>query len=142
MNESPVTRNNRTNIVKPLKDHRSDKSYKILVLDDEEDICLLLSSILIKLGHRVVCSHSLKEGRSNFTSFVPDLMFLDINLPDGNGLSLAGAGSVRGAILVTGGEDEEQRRASLAMGWNRCLTKPVAGAEVIAAIKQILVSDP
>jgi len=84
--KSTIRRQNRTNIISKFEDHSSDKSYKILVLDDEEDICLLLSSILRKLGHKVICSHSLKEGKSSFTSFAPDLMFLDINLPDGNGL--------------------------------------------------------
>ena len=86
MDKSPAKENKQTNNYRQFKDHRSNKSYKILVLDDEEDICLLISSILRKLGHQVICSHSLKEGKSDFTSFAPDLMFLDINLPDGNGL--------------------------------------------------------
>ena len=60
--------------------------HRILVLDDEEDICLLLTSILKRLGHEVTCSHTIYEGKLRFISFNPDVMFMDISLPDGNGL--------------------------------------------------------
>jgi len=69
-----------------LPDKGKEMKYRILVVDDEADICLLLSSILKRLGHEVICSHTLAEGKSDFLSFGPDLMFMDINLPDGNGL--------------------------------------------------------
>jgi two-component SAPR family response regulator len=76
---------------KPSEDEEKKMKYRILVLDDEEDICLLLTAILRRLGHEVLCSHSLAEGKSDFVSFEPDLMFMDINLPDGNGLEEAPA---------------------------------------------------
>src|SRR5215217_4506644 len=85
---TPVRQNSNTNFFRKKQEM---KRYRILVLDDEEDICLLLSSILRKSGHEVICSHSITEGKSMFMSFEPDFMFMDINLPDGNGLEEATA---------------------------------------------------
>ena len=59
---------------------------RVLVLDDEKDICLLLSTILTGLGYEVNSSYSLKEGKQMLDDFEPDILFLDIHLPDGSGL--------------------------------------------------------
>lgn len=60
---------------------------RVLIIDDERDICMLLSSILEGLGHHVRSSRSLISGKRQFTAFEPEVLFLDINLPDGNGLN-------------------------------------------------------
>ena len=60
---------------------------KILVIDDELDICLLLSGYLKKEGHEVVYTTSLKSGAEIAKQFIPDAIFLDHNLPDGLGIS-------------------------------------------------------
>jgi len=59
---------------------------KALILDDERDICQLLKTMLEKKGYDVVSSYSLEEGKKKFEAFEPNVLFLDINLPDGNGL--------------------------------------------------------
>jgi two-component system response regulator PilR (NtrC family)/two-component system KDP operon response regulator KdpE len=59
---------------------------KVLIVDDEKDICNLLSSILAGVGYETLCCHSLSEGKLRFVAYQPDVLFLDIHLPDGNGL--------------------------------------------------------
>ena len=59
---------------------------KVLIIDDEKDICLLLSHILKDMGYDAQYCHSHNEGKLKFASIKPDVMFLDIHLPDGNGL--------------------------------------------------------
>ena len=57
-----------------------------LIIDDEEDICILLSSFLRKKNIDTHYSHSLKEGLEKLTDLKPTLLFLDNNLPDGSGI--------------------------------------------------------
>lgn len=58
---------------------------KVLIIDDEVDLCLLLKAYLDRRNYEVYYSHTLKEGMSQFTEVVPDILFLDNNLPDGIG---------------------------------------------------------
>ncbi|MBI3502939.1 MAG: response regulator [Bacteroidetes bacterium] len=59
---------------------------KILVIDDELDICLLLSGYLKKAGHEVVYTTSLQSGIEIAKQIKPSTVFLDHNLPDGLGI--------------------------------------------------------
>lgn len=61
---------------------------KILIIDDEKDICFLLAGMLKNLGYKPFYVHSLMEGASFLATAEeqPFLLFLDVNLPDGSGL--------------------------------------------------------
>ena len=58
---------------------------KVLIIDDEVDLCLLLKTYLNRRNYEVYYSHTLKEGMNQFKLVVPDILFLDNNLPDGIG---------------------------------------------------------
>lgn len=58
----------------------------ILIIDDEPDICRLLQLTLVRHGYDVKYVHALNEGLLHLRSQQPDLLFLDIHLPDGSGL--------------------------------------------------------
>ncbi|MEZ0542340.1 response regulator [Fibrella arboris] len=60
----------------------------VLIVDDEADICLLLSGLLRRLGYQPTCAHYLEEGRQCLTRQHFDAIFLDLNLPDGIGFDL------------------------------------------------------
>jgi DNA-binding NtrC family response regulator len=63
---------------------------KILIIDDEEDLCFLLKTYL-KLKHNdVIIANTLVDGLNKIRSFHPDILFLDNNLPDGFGWNKAG----------------------------------------------------
>lgn len=59
----------------------------ILVIDDEPEIRALLIRFLERKGFSVLAAGTLKEGRKMFNQSNPELVFLDVNLPDGNGLT-------------------------------------------------------
>ena len=59
---------------------------KVLIVDDEQDLCLLLSSFLRRRKAEVSVANTLKTGFENLERLCPDLIFLDNNLPDGTGL--------------------------------------------------------
>ena len=58
---------------------------KVLIIDDEVDLCLLLKTYLNRRNYEVYYSHTLKEGMNQFKQVEPDILFLDNNLPDGIG---------------------------------------------------------
>jgi DNA-binding response OmpR family regulator len=62
-----------------------DQKKKVLIIDDEVDLCLLLKTYLNRRNYDVYYSHTLKEGLNQFRQVVPDILFLDNNLPDGTG---------------------------------------------------------
>jgi two-component system, NtrC family, response regulator len=58
----------------------------VLVVDDDRLICDLLIDVIGKLGHRVNCANTLSAGLNEALSGSYDVVFLDINMPDGSGL--------------------------------------------------------
>ena len=62
---------------------------KVLIIDDEIDLCLLLKNFLTKQHDEVVVSHKLADGLAEALSFSPDIIFLDNNLPDSQGWAKA-----------------------------------------------------
>ena len=58
---------------------------KILIVDDETDFCLIMKSYFQKKGYDVSLAFTLKEGLDIIKQTRPDILFLDNNLPDGNG---------------------------------------------------------
>ncbi|HET97128.1 MAG TPA: sigma-54-dependent Fis family transcriptional regulator, partial [Desulfurivibrio alkaliphilus] len=59
---------------------------KVLVIDDDKMICDTLQTLINFQGHETAGALTLKEGRERLNEMAPDLIFLDINLPDGSGL--------------------------------------------------------
>ena len=58
---------------------------KILIVDDETDFCLIMKSYFLKKGYDVSLAFTLKDGLNIIKEKKPDILFLDNNLPDGNG---------------------------------------------------------
>jgi DNA-binding response OmpR family regulator len=64
-------------------------SKKVLIIDDEIDLCILLKNFFIKQHYEVVVSHKLSDGLKEAIDFIPDIIFLDNNLPDSQGWTKA-----------------------------------------------------
>lgn len=62
---------------------------KVLIIDDEIDLCLLLKGYFLKKNYEVYLSHTLEQGVAFLKTLEPDILFLDNNLPDGIGWSVA-----------------------------------------------------
>ena len=58
---------------------------KILIVDDEEDFCLIMKSYFEKKGMEVFLAFNLSDGLKLIEEKMPDILFLDNNLPDGEG---------------------------------------------------------
>jgi DNA-binding response OmpR family regulator len=58
---------------------------KILIIDDEIDLCLLLKDYFVRKNYEVTVTHTLEEGKDLLYKTKPGILFLDNNLPDGTG---------------------------------------------------------
>jgi two-component system, NtrC family, response regulator len=68
-----------------MKDHRPDR-IEVLIIDDDEQVCRFLSKIFTGMGYSASHELTLTRGLSHIFSGHVDILFLDVNLPDGNGL--------------------------------------------------------
>lgn len=112
---------------------------RVLVVDDNADAAATLAVLLQLKGHQVLTAGSGKDALEVASRQQPDLVFLDIGLPDMSGLEVAaklrellGAGLTM--VALTGwGSDEDQRRSRTA-GCDAHLTKPVDPEAIDAAL--------
>ena len=58
---------------------------KIVIIDDEEDLCHLMKTYFLELNHDVFLANTLGTGLSLMKEVSPDVVFIDNNLPDGLG---------------------------------------------------------
>jgi two-component system KDP operon response regulator KdpE len=121
---------------------------RILLVEDDDLNQRLVRTVLARSGDPVlrgaclVQAASLAEARAALASGAVDVVLLDMNLPDGNGLSLAAevrrAGSGGPAVVVLTGAAPERRDAALAAGCTAVLGKPYEAAQLCAAVSAAL----
>ncbi|WP_324806715.1 response regulator transcription factor [Sphingomonas sp. LY29] len=114
------------------------KALRILVVDDEPTIRTLLRSTLTRADYDVVEAASAKEAAVSVGIDKPDLVLLDLGLPDRDGLEMISA--MRGdagtpVIVVSAREQMEQKVAALDLGADDYVTKPFDTLELLARIR-------
>jgi len=62
---------------------------KLLIIDDEEDLCFLLKDYFTRKNYDVYVCHTLEDGERTLLAVEPSVVFLDNNLPDGTGWTAA-----------------------------------------------------
>lgn len=104
---------------------------RVLIVDDDPGFTLLAEETLRQATFEVKTASSVEAGRIAFESFVPDLVLLDIELPDGTGLQLcrhirsAASNSDIPVVLVTGHDDTVSIEKGYEAGASDFLQKPV-----------------
>jgi CheY-like chemotaxis protein len=113
-------------------------SKKILVIDDSAMIRGILSDHLKKRGHTVVVADTMAEGLSRAQMHTPDLIFLDLVLPDGHGTDLLpqlmALIPTPKVVVISGHVLPGVAAKCQALGADRVLTKPFAIRDIDAAI--------
>src|ERR1051326_2035432 len=120
-------------LVRWLKDRHSGTvaMKRILVVDDSPDTADTMAMLLETSGHEVRTATSGADALSIVDSFRPDLVLLDIGMPDMDGYAIArqlrARNALRGALLaaVTGYDGADDRRKSREAGFHHHLVKPV-----------------
>ena len=116
-------------------------SPHILVVDDDEEIRKLLGRYLQTQGLRVSLAASLKELKENLHRGRPDLVVLDVMLPDGSGVDfcrdLRNASAIP-VILLTALKEDVDRIIGLEIGADDYVGKPFNPRELVARIRAVL----
>jgi len=114
----------------------------ILVVDDDAEIRNLLARYLRQQGYRVTVAADRREYEMQFAADTPDLVVLDVMLPDGSGLdicrSLHGSQNAVPVILLTALKEDVDRIIGLELGADDYLGKPFNPRELVARIKAVL----
>ncbi len=121
---------------------QSNKGPRILIVDDEPSIRELLTTSLRFAGFGVRAVANGAQTISAVLEEEPDLIILDVMLPDMNGFSvtkrLRSAGYTAPILFLTAKDDTEDKVQGLSVGGDDYVTKPFSLDEIIARIKAIL----
>lgn len=110
----------------------------VLVVEDEEAICNFISAVLSSNGYRVVKAKTGKEGLSLFTSHAPDVVLLDLGLPDTDGIEVLKSirqWSKAPIVIVSARGNEREKVAALDFGADDYIVKPFGTSELLARIR-------
>ncbi len=117
------------------------KRPAILLVEDEQAITEPLAEALEREGLRPIVAGSAREGLERASSSMPDLVLLDIGLPDGSGLDVCRElrrQSQVPIIMLTARGSEADRVAGLELGADDYVVKPFSAREVAARVRAVL----
>jgi len=113
----------------------------VLIVDDEEDLCWLLTSALQSKGYNVSVANSIIKGIACLKKKVPNLVLLDLKLPDGNGMDMipeikAAAPQAVVVIISAYGSEEKRAEAKDKEGVHGFIDKPFTEEKILETIAQ------
>ena len=128
---------------RPVVRNTAPAAKRVLIVDDEADICLLLSGLLRRLGYQPTCAHFIEEGRQCLHTQKFDAIFLDLKLPDGLGFdllpSIKEGQSEAKVIMISAFDGQAERRRATEQGADYFIGKPFTRRSVEMALQTIQV---
>lgn len=116
-------------------------TIRILVIEDERNILSFITSVLESQNYQVISASNATEGLSQAASSTPDLILLDLGLPDLDGTEVIQKIRTWSAvpILVISARTQEQDKVlALDLGADDYITKPFGNSELLARIRTAL----
>ena len=117
------------------------RPFKILIVDDEPQIRRFLRSGLSSQGYTTVEADSAASALRQFSAEDPDLLILDLGLPDQDGMAVIDTlrqKSLVPIIVLSVRNDERGKVSALERGADDCLVKPFGMGELVARIRTAL----
>ena len=115
---------------------------EILVIDDNLSLCKLLANVASKMGYNTVSRHTLADGKKEVLDNPYDVVFLDVNLPDGNGLEMLpmirNLPSAPEVIIITGYGNEESAEIAIKNGAWDYIQKTDSPSKIMLPLKRII----
>ena len=118
--------------------------YKVLLVEDEANIRNLVATMLETSGYQTLIAESCSAAKTIYNSYIPDLIILDLGLPDMDGmvfLEYVRKASPTPIIVLSARSTEKDKVAALDMGANDYVTKPFSSAELLARVRSTLRSN-
>ena len=114
---------------------------KVLIVEDDKEFCDFLVETLLTENYEPLIAHTGEEGMSMVLSHCPDLVLLDIGLPDMDGLEILTAvrtWSTMPVLVISGRLGEREKIRALDKGADDYLTKPCSPGELLARMRVAL----
>ena len=114
------------------------QKLSILVIEDEKSICDFITKTLNAQNYKTTSAHTGKDGLAILTSALPDLVLLDLGLPDIDGLDIiqqTRRWSSLPIIVISARTQEREKVAALDAGADDYITKPFGTDELLARIR-------
>lgn len=119
----------------------SNNKYKILIVEDDRSIASFIQTVLETSGYQVLTAERCRQGLLMLTSHVPDLVVLDLGLPDMDGeefIRIVRQESMVPIIVLSARTEETDKVSALDLGANDYITKPFGTAELLARVRAAL----
>ena len=119
----------------------SNNKYKILIVEDDRSILSMIQTVLDSNGYQVLTTQRCQQGILMLSSHMPDLVVLDLGLPDMDGeefIRVARRSSMIPIIVLSARIDEKDKISALDLGANDYITKPFGTGELLARIRASL----
>ena len=119
----------------------SNNKYKILLVEDDKNIASFIQTVLETNAYQVLTAQRCHQGILMMASHVPDLVILDLGLPDQDGEELIRTvrkSSVVPIIVLSARTEERDKVSALDLGANDYITKPFGTAELLARVRAAL----
>ncbi len=119
----------------------TNNKYKIMIIEDEENISAFICALLEANGYSCITAKSIREAKLVYFSHIPDLVILDLGLPDGDGSALLADMRRKDStpvIVLSARSDEAEKVRLLDLGANDYVTKPFGSAELLARVRSSL----
>jgi DNA-binding response OmpR family regulator len=110
----------------------------VLLVEDAPEYIRLVSTVLTQHGHRVRTATSIREAEACVATHLPDLVVLDLTLPDGDGLDLCRSIRERSdayILVLSGRDDEVDKVLGFRLGADDYVTKPFSPRELAARVE-------
>ena len=121
-------------------------THKVLIVDDELDICYLLSGMLKQRSFHTGFVNTISDAKSALQTDTPSLIFLDNHLPDGFGLDFIPYIKQHYAdvkvIMITAHDSAQDRKKAYDGGVDLFIAKPLNRKLIIDAVEKLLVMQP
>ena len=119
----------------------SNNKYKVLIVEDDRNIASFIQTVLEANGYQVLTAERCQQGMLVYASHIPDLVVLDLGLPDMDGeefIRMVRVGSTVPIIVLSARSDESDKVTALDLGANDYITKPFGTAELLARVRAAL----
>ena len=118
-----------------------NNKYKVLVVEDDDDISRLLKTLLEANGYCAIEADTMHNGILMFASHRPDIVILDLGLPDADGMEFIKnirRSYLTPVLVLSARSDESDKVEALDAGANDYVTKPFGSAELLARVRSLL----
>lgn len=119
----------------------SNNKFKVLVVEDESSISSFIETLLEAGGYQALAARTCAMGLTLFASHNPDLVILDLGLPDQDGLEMirqVRRRSLTPIIVLSARTTEQDKIGALDLGANDYITKPFGTGELMARVRAAL----